>query len=405
MKRIFEVFVAGATFLASGSVLIDARAARADIFVLTSDGQIQGEIVNSPDTPKDKTVIRTLAGGEITLEKKQIKQIIPQSAAELEYEKIRPTYPDTVDGQWQLAEWCRDHSLSKQRQVHLERVIALDTDHKQARAALGYAMIEGRWIRRDDLMKERGYVLYKGKWELPQQVELEETKRKVDAAQRDWFAKLKLWRARLDADELHARLLATTDPAAIPAINQMLKNESAQKIKIYLIEALIHLGTTDALATAVMLTLDDPDEEVRLSALDELAKTKHPELTSIYVKALRSSDNTRVNRAAFCLGQLQDKSAILPLIDALQTRHKFIENSGGQPGQMSTTFGNGPGGAIGGLAVGGGPKEIKVWLQNQEVLKALTALTPVNFDFNQAAWKSWYASQKKPVNVDARRGE
>ncbi|HEV2973019.1 MAG TPA: HEAT repeat domain-containing protein [Pirellulales bacterium] len=405
MKRIFAALIAGAALAASGSILIDARAARADIFVLTSDGQIQGEAVNSPDTPKDKTVIRTLAGGEITLEKKQIRQIIPQSAAELEYEKIRPTYPDTVEGQWQLAEWCRDHSLSKQRQVHLERVIALDAGHKQARAVLGYSMIDGHWIRRDDLMKERGYVLYKGKWELPQQVEIDEQRRKEDAAQRDWFATLKRWRARLDADELHEKLLATTDPTAIPAISLMLKNEPVQKIKIYLIESLIHLGTTGALKTAVSLTLDDPDEEVRWSALDLLAATKHPELTSIYIGALRSSDNTRVNRAAYCLGKLGDKSAVLALIDALQTRHKTVEGNG-PPGQMSTTFGSGPGGSIGGLSINGGTqKEIKVWLQNPEVLKALDALTNADFQYNQAAWKSWYASQKKPVNVDARRGE
>ena len=153
----------------------------------------------------------------------------------------------------------------------------------------------------------------------------------------------------------------------------------------------------------VKITLDDPDEEVRLSALDSLAETKHPELVSVYVQALKSKDNTRVNRAAYCLGKLGDKSAISPLIEALRTRHKFIEGSG-TPGQMTTTFGNGPGMSGGGMSVGGGAKEVKVWIENHEVLRALSDLSGVNFEFNQQAWKSWYASQRKPVTVDARRG-
>ena len=170
---------------------------------------MQGEIVTSPNTPKDKTVIRTASGGEVTLDKSQIKQIIPQSAAELEYEKIRPTYPDTVEGQWKLAEWCRDNSLTKQRQTHLERVIALDPDHEQARALLGYSQIDGRWIRRDDLMKERGYVLYNGAWKLPQDVELIERKKKQEQAEREWFAKLKRWRTSFDNHPEREEILPT----------------------------------------------------------------------------------------------------------------------------------------------------------------------------------------------------
>ena len=195
------------------------------------------------------------------------------------------------------------------------------------------------------------------------------------------------------------QLLSLTDPAAVPAITQMLGRESARSVKILLIAALVQIGTPGALSTVVTRTLDDQDEEVRLSALDALAKTRHPELVSVYVQALHSKDNMRVNRAAFCLRKLGDKSAISPLIQALQTRHKFIEGSG-NPGQMSTTFGSGPGLSGGGLSVGGGAKEVKVWIQNHEVLRALVALSGVNFEYNQQAWKSWYATQKKPITLE-----
>ncbi|HKD35321.1 MAG TPA: HEAT repeat domain-containing protein, partial [Pirellulales bacterium] len=340
----------------------------------------------------------------------QVTDHVLRGAADTEYEKIRPTYPDTVEGQWQLAEWCREHSLNKQRRTHLERIIVLDPNHKQARAALDYRFIDGRWIQPDDLMKQRGYVRYKNTWKLPQEVDLIEARHKEEAAELEWRIKVKRWRGAIEARPDFAKqmtddLFANAGAAAVPAVKQMLGSESDRKVKILLINTLVKLGTADALAVVAMRTLDDDDEEVRLSSLDALRATKHPELTSSYVKALKSSDNLRVNRAAYCLGILNDKSAIIPLIDALRTRHKFKDPGSGNPGQMTTTFGSGPGGGGGGLAVGGGPKEVKVWLENHEVLKALIAITGENFEFNETAWKNWYARQNKPATLDARRGE
>ncbi len=391
-------------------ILLAAASARGDTFLLASGGQVDGEIVVSPDVPKDKWLIRTPSGGEVTLDKSQVREHDPHGAAVTEYEKVRPTYPDTVDGQWQLAEWCREHSLAKQRRTHLERIIALDTNHKQARAALDFRFVDGRWVQPDELMKERGYVRYKNTWKLPQEVDLIEARHKEDAAELDWRIKIKHWRSAIEARPDFAKqmtddLFANADPAAVPAVKQMLANESDRKVKIRLIETLVKLGTADALSVVAMRTLDDDDEEVRLSALDALKATKHPELTSSYVKALRSTDNLRVNRAAYCLGILNDKSAIVPLIDALRTRHKFVDPGTGNPGQMTTTFGNGPGMGGGGLAVGGGAKQINVWLDNHEVLKALIAITGENFEFNRDAWKNWFGRQKKPTTLDARRGE
>lgn len=389
--------------------LLAAASARADVFVLSSGGEIRGEPIVSRDGSKGQTVIRTASGGEVTVDAKQVKQIVPQNAAEAEYDRIRPTYPDTVDGQWELAQWCLNHSLTKQRNVHLERIIALDSDHKLARAGLGYSFIDGRWLRPDDLKKEQGYVLYKGVWRLPQEVEIEEQRRKQQVAEREWFDKLKRWRAAVNArpdkaEQLSDDYFAKADGAAVPAVTQMLKNESVRGVKELLINELVKLGTAGALSTVVNTTLDDPDEEIRLSALDSLVATKHPEIVGIYVKALRSANNLTVNRAAYCLGLLKDKSAISPLIDALETTHKVVEG-GGNPGQTSTTFGNGPGMSGGGLSVGGGPKVVKVKQQNQQVLKALVEISGQNFEWDQRAWKSWFASQKKPTTLDARRGE
>src|SRR5689334_5562946 len=132
--------------LAAGSTI----SARADIYLLTSGGQVRGELVNPTESPRKQYIIRTDEGAKITIDRAQLKQIVPQSAAEVEYEKIKPTFPDTLEGQLQLADWCQKRSLSKQRMAALERVVEIDPNHKQSRALLGYSFLDGKWIRRDE---------------------------------------------------------------------------------------------------------------------------------------------------------------------------------------------------------------------------------------------------------------
>ena len=94
---------------------------RAENFLLVNDGQVSGELLNREETPRQKYVIRTADGATITLDKAQVKQVVTQSAAEAEYEKIAPTFADTAEDQWRLAEWCKEKSLARGKQVALER--------------------------------------------------------------------------------------------------------------------------------------------------------------------------------------------------------------------------------------------------------------------------------------------
>ena len=94
-----------------------AISACADNFLLTNDGQVTGELLNRDESPRQKFVVRTADGATITLEKVQVKQVVTQSAAELEYERIAPTFADTVEDQWRLAEWCKEKSLPRGRQI------------------------------------------------------------------------------------------------------------------------------------------------------------------------------------------------------------------------------------------------------------------------------------------------
>lgn len=390
-----------------GLVAVDAT--RADIFILHNEGQVRGELVNRDETPREKYVIKTATGGRVTLAAEQVKEVKRQSAAEVKYDQVRANYPDTVDGQWKLAEWCRENRLSKQRKTHLERIIELEPNHAEARHALGYSQIQGRWTTQDELMKENGYVRYAGKWMLPQEVEILEQQRKETLAQKDWGTKLKRWSTWLNTEkaaQAEENIKAIDDPFAAKALARHLENDTRHDVRLMYVEALGRINAGAGMDALVNASLHDADEEIRLAALEQVVGRQYKPAVGKYVQALKHKDNTIVNRAGSCLAQMRDPAAIGPLIDALVTTHTFHIQKG-QPGQTSATFGTGPNGGGGGFSFGGGGVEVqKHKIENRAVLFALTSMVPdVNFNYDVRAWKYWFAAQRKPTTLDARRDE
>lgn len=375
-----------------------------ELFLLENGGQIEGELVNKDENPRQSYVIKTGSGAQITLEKAQVKKVVRRRPEEVEYDRIREQYPDTVEGQWALAEWCRAHRLSRARKEHLRRILELDPEHIPARRALGYTRVDGKWMTEEEIMTARGYVRVGSRWKLPQEVELEEQQRKEELAAKEWYGRLKRWRGWIDsasrAEEGWKLISEITDPAAVPAIGQYLGEEQDPRIRKLYIEVLAQINAPRGYYIMTLSSLNDPDQEVRLTCLDFLDDEPRPAVVEMYVKHLRDKDNTVVNRAAVGLARMKDPSAIAPLIDALITTHKFlIDNS--PAGQTTAGFGTG-GGAF--QFGGGGPKYVSRKLQNPDVLDALVTLTDgMNFHYDIAAWKKWYASQKKQSTLDARR--
>jgi hypothetical protein len=297
--------------------------------------------------------------------------------------------------------------MTKARQAALERILELEPNHKQARLALGYMQENGRWVQPDQLMQERGYVRYNHEWRLPQEVELEERKQQDDKTKKQWYVDVKRWSGWLDdanrAGQARDQLRAINDPLAVPALAQALNTETDRQVRSMYIDVLGRIGTP-GVQTLVAHAMDDADEEIRLKCLDQLVTKPDHAAVAEFVSELKSRDNARVNQAGFCLGKLGDKTAIAPLVEALVTVHKFeIQEGSGNPNQMSAGFSpTGQGG--GGMTMGAAPKKIiKQPMNNQRVLDALVALTGMNFQFDQRAWKNWYATQKKPAAIDARR--
>lgn len=388
------------------SWILNTARATADVIILKNDGRVVGKISTQTDVHKDSLLIRTSAGSDLMISKSQIKQIIPQSPADEEYDRIRGNFEDTAVDQYKLAEWCRDKKLTSAREEHLKRVIELEPDHPEARSALGYMQVNGRWSRLEDRKKEEGYVLYRGDWKLPQEIELLEEKRQKDAKEHEWFSKLTKIRADIlrgspqRQEEALTKLKELTDTSAIPAIMNGLKNENAIVLTKAYMEVLSRIGSGNSLQFVVNVAIENGNDTMQEYAADLLRRNKKIEITAYLVQELRSKSNRRVNRAAEILGELGDITAVPSLIEALTTVHTVPLGAAGNPGSIGASMDQSGGG---GLSVGSKPQIVSQQVDNRDVLKALEKLTRINFQFNKQAWKNWYASQNKTPIVGGRR--
>jgi hypothetical protein len=383
--------------------------AHGDVVVLESGGRVEGRLLNAKKgETRDKYVIETTAG-RLTLDKSQVKQVIEQSASKEEYEKVRRQYPDTAEGQIELAHWSRDHNLPRERDKHLQRVLELDPGNAEAHRLLKHLRDEGGWKTQRQFFEDRGYVEYMGQWMTSQERDLKEEGRKTELAEKDWKGKLKRWRGWLEGPrgrEALDQIGRINDPFAIKALGDALLADKVVDYRKRYIEALARIDAPAAWRILCERSLMDADEEVRLTCLDYVTERPSPAFTDYFVSRLHDKENTVINRAGLALGKLKDRKAIAPLIEALLTDHIFQI----APEQPNMTAGMGAmnGQSMGGgfSFGGGGPKFQKKTIQNEDVLQALTEITGgQNYLYNRDAWKAWYSSQKKAQSLNARRDE
>jgi hypothetical protein len=394
-----------------GAGALAPAAARGELFLLKSGGQVEGELLNPGRGRDDKYTVRTGPGVLLSLEAGQVARMVVVSELEQQYQTLLPSVPNTLEGHFDMAKWCLDSGLTAQRQFHLEQVLKFDPDHEAARLALGYAKHGSQWLKPDEYMQKQGYVRYRGAWRLKQDVELESRNTSQELAAKEWRQKIKMWRGWLGKKrdtEARRHIAAIKDPAAVPALVELIADTSeSRELRQDCLELLERIPGGAPTSVLIKLALTDKDQGLRDRALDELRNRRSPEALAAFVKELRSKDNRVVNRAALCLDRLENKEATIPLIEALITEHKYIIQTGsGNPGGIGASFNGTDGGGGGSFSQGSKQQVIKQKHQNEMVLAALTHLHGgVNHGYSSDAWKRWYVETQATTNVDLRRGE
>ncbi|MDQ7778145.1 MAG: hypothetical protein RDV41_00345 [Planctomycetota bacterium] len=157
MKRALRVSAMAAVFL------VVASAIQADIIHLESGGKVEGVLVDKGTHYEVQTTT-----GTCTLQKDQVLLVEVKESVIEKYNKAAvEVKADDAEGHFALAMLCKEGKWNGKMRDELQKVIAINPDHEQARKELGYEMYEGKWLPRDEVMKARGYQLFEGKWVSP----------------------------------------------------------------------------------------------------------------------------------------------------------------------------------------------------------------------------------------------
>lgn len=399
--------------------------ARADLVKLVNGGELRGKIVSSP-AEKDRIRLETITGATVVVNRSQTLFISSRSPAVEEYETRSRRIEDTVEAHWELAEWCRQRGLSKQREVQLIRVTELAPDHDKAQSILGRVWHQGAWVDRDALMTSQGYVKYKNKYITPQELEVIENTAEELERERGWFQKVRLWHGWLDGQHENRRqqglssLKAIEDPNAAPAIIKFLSADARPSIRELSIAMLVKISGAKAITGLVKLSLFDESADIRSAALEGIGQSYYERAQKSFIAALKNDSNPIVCRAASALGQIGDKNAVGPLIDALMTMHQyqvamdipnnqtysfssdgnFASNAPTVPPEVMAAVRSGQLMAPVFVQENANPAPIKKLVTvriehyNAEALGALGKLTQQNFGYDKRTWQLWWAAEK-----------
>ncbi len=397
--------------------------ARADLVELIDGGILRGECLQDPSHASGVVRIRTMAGAVVDVPAEQVQKFTKRRRVVEQFELRFVETPPTVEALWELAEWAREQGLRPQRSQALEALLKVDPEHVAAHRGLGHLRQDGEWMTHEQLMQKRGFVKHKGKWVLPQEVELLELAEMQSAEEKQWYRQIKNWVTWLkEADRpdrqasAMAQLRAIRDPAAIPAIGRHLVTDRDAAIRSIAAAILAQIPGDRPSALLLEFCLKDNSNANRQTAIKALEGRDVAVVRGPLRKALRHEQNVVVNRAAETIGKLGDKEQIPALIDALITDHRYTITVPDNANTISMTSDGRfapqgvpiPADVAGLLATGQLPQGVRVDYaplpgeelrrknvtilrheQNPEVLAALARLTGENFGYNEAAWKAW----------------
>lgn len=403
--------------------------AYADLIKLKSGGELRGKILKSL-TNRDAVTVETLGGATITVARSDLHFLTMRPLNVEDYETRLRKMSDTVEAHWEMADWCRQKALIKQRETHVQRVLQLDPDHEGAHLALGHIRQKEGWVSKDEMMTSQGYVKHKGKYITAQEFELigkTETERQEEKA---WFHKVKMWSGWVHGESLGKpdrqrdgwlALEAIQDPNAAPAVLRFLSDSENRDVRLLGVKVLSHVGGNKPVAGLVQISLKDVDGEVRYQALYGLEQDQYDRAMPLYLKQLHSDWNPIVCRAGLALGVVGNQKTVPALIDALVTSHNYQVRvpGGGQQNYSFSTNGGFAGGSSlppniemglragqypnGVIVIDGTPgtelsktRIITVTIdhQNAEVLQSLQKLTGKNYGYDERTWHLWWAAEK-----------
>ncbi len=398
----------------------------ADVIKLHSGGIIRGRVLEDESDQEWLTIeLEGSKKAKIRVKRATVAEVLTAEDLRDEYEALREKLGDGFDAHMELARWCHRYRFRKELLYHLRQAAELNPDSRALRllaARTGY-LEEVFPKERAKRAESLGLVRDKGRYVTPQQKRLAEKRRERDQKRREWMKQMAEAKRLATSGNQVARegvkqlLRSVEDPIALDAVLRYFIRDERPWIRELGCLALGQIADPRAGQRLVELVLEDESEQVRWAAIDALKERDDPAAVRKLIGSLRSSRNDVVRWAALALAELEARSAVPGLIDALVTDHWVVVQRpglsagaggmiGGLPVTTSAAAGKdgtltlqGPAGlapivayptGTGGGFSTGGRSALRVRVRNPEVLEALKKLTGEDFGYDEKAWKQWY---------------
>jgi hypothetical protein len=132
----------------------------ADVVHLKNGQRLEGDTIEA-----DGQVAIHSAVGELRIPMDMVARIERGPSIEAEaLRKLEATSPTDVDARAAIASELESNGAATLARRIYGDVLAIDPDHPVARRALGYVRCDGEWLIEDDCRRQRGQVLYQGRW-------------------------------------------------------------------------------------------------------------------------------------------------------------------------------------------------------------------------------------------------
>jgi len=399
----------------------------------------QGAAANGPG----QTVIRLMNGTTTEVERSAIKYAIKRPLKFEEYEERLEQGGNSLEGEWELADWCRRQGMEIERRYHLERVLDFDPQHALAHRALGEVRDGNDWTTLDDKMAGEGFIKYKGRYVKVDEALIEERSLALRGEEKKWIGTIRGLREKLMGPQRGIaleELKRIVEPAAVKGLLISFRDDPNEENRRLLVEILSRIQSSAARKGLVAQGLFDSQQRVSDLAFASIPVGGRSEAIPLLVKGLKHQSNLVVNRAGTGLGMLGATEGTEQLISALVTEHvvpvqrvvttwsnpaarlangelPVVEESGAFPalipvfptrftGYGQTSISHVPGGSYALLYGFGGPKWAplvdrhtltdyqKEPVRNPLVLAALRELTGKDFGYDKSTWTRWWLSQQ-----------
>lgn len=406
----------------------------ADEIRLIRGGSYKGQVIKEPSENNGFYEFKLENGGILKIAKNEVDKVArPQSSNASYREELAKHDVSTAEGNLAIAEWCQKNDLRVLREKHLRKVVEIDPNNTKARRHLGYTrhVLTGKWVVRDEYFHSIGYVGRGTTMRLPAAVIVEAENKKHRDAVIQWKGKIprliKLLKNPRRFAEAKTELEEIDDVKAIPVLIDIYSKtgkrgsavEFDRDVKSLLMSIVAKMDILSAKSFLVQVAMFERDDVLQDEAA-QILKKKYPQWTADYLIARLNSipatihsmtderavvrDRDFIARAAVILRELEadTSESILPLINLISINRILPPAASPKKGGLGgASFGKD--GSVAMNQGGEKPKARPVNIRIEQARVALIGMTEQRFDYNKAAWLSWYLNRTLPQVIDLRR--